>query len=68
MKTKDNFGILGIIAERMSNFLKIQTQVDLNNLAKWRLAMPNQTLKKLNDEAAQSDHRYRNIDKPFPLL
>lgn len=55
-------------ASVISPFSKRQVQTDINNLNKWRLEAPSQMLKKLNDEAAESDDRYRNIDKPFPLL
>jgi hypothetical protein len=50
------------------HFLKRQAQMDIKNLNKWRLAAPLQMLKKLNNEAADNDYRYRNVDKPFPLL
>ena len=66
---KDQFynGIL----EKVSGFSsrwKIRVQIDINNLNKWRISAASQMLKKLNDEAAESDYRYRYIDKPSPLL
>ena len=52
----------------ISPFLKKQLQLDKNNLNRWHLEAPSLMLKKLNDEAADDDNRYRNIDKPLPLL
>ncbi len=51
-----------------SRVLKVQAQIDKSNLDEWRLAAPSQMLKRLNDEAAEGDNRYRNTDKPSPLL
>ena len=52
----------------LSPFLKRQVQIDKSNLNRWRIEAPSLMLKKLNEEAADDDHRYRNIDKPLPLL
>jgi hypothetical protein len=52
----------------ISQFLRAQIKTNINNLKEWRLAAPQQMIKQLNNEAAVSDERYRNIDKPFPLL
>ena len=51
-----------------SRLLKEQVQLDKSNLDEWRLAAPSQMLKRLNDEAAEGDNRYRNTVKPSPLL
>jgi hypothetical protein len=48
--------------------LKNKERIDVKNLHEWRLAIPFNILKKLNDDAAETDDRYRNIDKPPPLL
>lgn len=45
-----------------------QVRIDISNLNEWRLAAPVRMLKQLNDEAAESDGRYRNTIKPLPLL
>ena len=47
---------------------KNKDQVDFNNLKEWRIAVPENIRKKLNDDAAETDNRYRNIDQPPPLL
>ena len=52
----------------ISPFLKKQLQLDKSNLNRWHLEAPSLMLKKLNEEAADDDNRYRNIDKPLPLL
>ena len=41
---------------------------DIQNLKEWRIAMPANIRKKLNNDAAETDTRYRNIDQPPPLL
>jgi hypothetical protein len=61
-------GTLKIFTNHISRFLKMKVQIDITNLNRWRRAAPSRMLKKLNDEAAESDWRYRNIDRPFPLL
>lgn len=48
--------------------LKTQERIDISNLNEWRLAIPFNMLRKLNEDAADNDVRYRNIDKPQPLL
>ena len=53
---------------RASHTLEEQTKIDETNLNEWRLDSPAQILNQLNDEAIESDHRYRNISKPDPLL
>ena len=64
---EQSFGMLNIDYP-ISPFFKTQLQIDKNNLNRWRLEAPSQMLKKLNEEAADDDNRYRNIDKPLPLL
>jgi hypothetical protein len=51
-----------------SRLLKEQAQIDKHNLDEWSLAASSQMLNWLNDEAAENDDRYRNVDKPPPLL
>jgi hypothetical protein len=51
-----------------SRLLKEQAEVDLNNLNEWNLDLPTRVRKTLNDQDAESDNRFRNIDKPPPLL
>ena len=59
--------VIGTV-DGISRFVKTNIQIKINNLKEWRLAAPQQMLQQLNNEAALSDERYRNIDKPFPLL
>ena len=59
--------VIGTV-DGISRFVKANIQIRINNLKEWRLAAPQQMIKQLNNEAAVSDERYRNIDKPFPLL
>jgi hypothetical protein len=61
-------GIFKIIPDHVSRFFKMKVRIDLNNLNRWRRNAPSRMLKKLNDEAADSACRYRNVDKPSPLL
>ena len=43
-------------------------RVDVHNLSEWHIALPASVRKKLNDDAAETNSRYRNIDQPPPLL
>jgi hypothetical protein len=47
---------------------KNKDDVDIQNLKDWRIAMPENIRRKLNDDADETDNRYRNIDQPPPLL
>jgi hypothetical protein len=48
--------------------LSNRLQVSMKNEKEWHLAEPANMLKKLNDDSALIDKRYRNICKPTPLL
>jgi hypothetical protein len=45
-----------------------QERIDTSNLNDWRIAIPFNMLRKLNEDADENNIRYRNIDKPPPLL
>ena len=47
---------------------KNKERIDIHNLKEWRIATPANIRKKLNDDEAETDNRYRNIDHPPPLL
>lgn len=51
-----------------ANALSRKLQSSIKNIKNWKLAQPFNILKKLRDESAAMDLRYRNIREPFPLL